>query len=659
MRLLLGALGVQLVGGLGALLASRSPRWSTALGVGGVVVGSVLALIPAAEVLFGAPPRALSLPWDVPFGTFAVELDALSALFLLPVLALSAVAAVYGTEYVLAHHEEHPPGTSWFFFALLVASMEMVLIARNAVLFLVAWEVMALASFFLVTADDRDARVRDAGWTYLVATHLGTACLLALFVLLGGGAGPLDFDRFPHASNAGVLFLLALAGFGSKAGIMPLHVWLPDAHPAAPSHVSAVMSGVMTKTGLYGLVRVLTLLGPLPGWCGWLLVAVGSGSGVLGILSALAQQDLKRMLAYSTIENIGIIALALGLALVGLHAGATDVAVLGFAAAFLHVLNHATMKGLLFLGAGVVGQQTGTRQLDALGGLLRRLPRTGLACLVGSAAIAGLPPLCGFASEFLLYFAAYRATLALGGASALPALATIGGLALVGGLAAACFAKLFGVAFLGEPRTDHARRAREPGRAMQGAVLALAAACAVLGLASPLVVRSLEPVLVQVTALPPDTVHGDLAAAVAALWAVVASCAGFAIVAGAVAMLRRTLLAGRSVTAGPTWDCGYAAPSPRMQYTGASFSQPLTAVFARVLRTESRGTQPAGFFPERATFSSATPDLARERLYRPLFRGIERALARLRWLQHGEVQLYVLYIALTLVMLLLWKIGLG
>ncbi|HXJ33821.1 MAG TPA: proton-conducting transporter membrane subunit [Candidatus Eisenbacteria bacterium] len=660
MAILLAALGAPLLGGLGALLVRGSWRWATAFGVGGVVLGSLVALVPTVAALLGAPVLALSLPWDVPFGAFAVGLDALSALFVLPVLVLSTVAAVYGGGYLRAHHgDDESPGTSWFFFGLLVASMELVLVARNAVLFLVAWEIMALASFFLVTADDRDASVREAGFTYLVATHLGTAFLIAMFVLLGGGADPMNFDHFPHVTNVGAIVLLALVGFGTKAGFMPLHVWLPEAHPAAPSYVSAVMSGVMIKTGIYGLVRVLTLVGPLPGWCGWLLVAVGAASGVLGILSALAQQDVKRILAYSSIENVGIITLALGLGLVGLRAGANDVAVLSFAAAFLHVLNHAVTKGLLFLGVGAVVQQTGTRRLDTLGGLLRRLPRTGLACFVGSAAIAGLPPFGAFASEFLLYVAAYRAILALSGARALPAAATIGALALIGGLAAACFAKLFGIAFLGEPRSEQADRAREPGRAMQSGVVVLAAGCIILGVASPLVVRSLEPVLTQVTALPHDAVDGELVVAVTALSAVVASCVAFAIVAGGLAALRRRLLAGRAVTAGPTWDCGYAAPSPRMQYTGSSFSQPLTTVFARVLRVESGGAAPKGFFPARASFASATPDVAREGLYRPVFGGVRRALGSLRWLQHGEVQLYVLYVALTLIALLVWKIGPG
>jgi formate hydrogenlyase subunit 3/multisubunit Na+/H+ antiporter MnhD subunit len=655
--LLLAAFGVQLLGGLAAAVTGRSRRWATALGAGGVVAGCALALVPTVRVLLGAPASALDVPWDVPFGAFAVGLDALSALFLLPLLLLCAVAAVYGGEYLRAHEESHGLGASWSFFALLVVSMETVLIARNAVLFLVAWEVMALASFFLVTSDDRDASVREAGWTYLVATHLGTACLLAMFVLLGAGADPMSFDRFAHPTSLAAIFLLAVIGFGTKAGLVPLHVWLPEAHPAAPSHVSAVMSGIMIKTGLYGLIRVLTLLGPLPAWCGWALVAVGVVSGVLGILCALAEQDVKRLLAYSSVENVGIVTLALGLGLVGRRAGAADVAVLAFAAALLHVVNHAVMKGLLFLGVGVVVQRTGARRLDALGGLLRRLPRTGLACGVGAVAIAGLPPLGAFTSELVLYLAAYRATLALAGASALPAIVAIGALALVGGLGAATFAKLFGIAFLGEARSEAARTAEEAGPAMGGAVLVLAAGCIGLGLGSPLVVRCLGPALVVATGLPRDTVASGLGLAAATLSAVIAACVALALVAVALAAVRRRLLARRVVTVGPTWDCGYAAPSPRMQYTGASFAEPLTSVFARLLGADTEYVTATGCFPAEASLATVTRDPAREWAYRPLFSGVGRVLASLRWLQHGVVQLYVLYVALTLIALLLWGIG--
>jgi hydrogenase-4 component B len=657
MRLLLLAVGVQLLGGVGAGISRRSRQWSTTLGVGGAVLGALLGLVATAGVLLGAPPQALWLRWDVPFAAFAVEVDALSAFFLLPVLGLSALTAVYGGEYLLADEERRSPGASWFFFNLLIASIVLVLVARNAVLFLVAWEVMALASFFLVTADDEDAAVREAGWTYLVATHLGTACLLVMFVVLGRGADPLDFDRFSGASNAGLVFLLAVVGFGTKAGFVPFHVWLPEAHPAAPSHVSAVMSGVMIKTGIYGLVRVLTMLGPPAPWWGWTLCGIGMVSGVGGVLFALAQHDLKRLLAYHSVENIGIIALGLGLGVLGRSIGAPALAVLGFGGALLHVVNHAIFKGLLFLGAGAVAQATGTRDLDHLGGLLGRMPGTGLAFLVGAIAISGLPPLNGFVSELLIYLGAYHALVARSATTTLPALGVIGALALIGGLAAACFTKAFGVVFLGTARSSHATHASEPGPAMRWPMYGLAAACVLIGLLAPLVVRSLAPVLVVVTQLPSDVVRADVASATAVFARVTTAAIGLLAIAAALAAVRRTLLTSRDVREAGTWDCGYAAPTARMQYTASSFAQPLTRLFDGVLHTERRLVAPHGFFPREAALATETLDVARERLYAPVFGGIGRVLGSLRWLQHGRVHLYVLYVAATLLVLLLWKLG--
>jgi formate hydrogenlyase subunit 3/multisubunit Na+/H+ antiporter MnhD subunit len=607
--------------------------------------------------LLGGPEASLRIAWDVPYGAFFVQIDALSALFLLPVFGVSALAAVYGAEYVLARGHGGRPGTSWFFFNLLVASMAIVLVARNAVLFLVGWEIMALASFFLVTEDHDDATVREAGWTYLVATHVGTAWLLALFILLGRGSGSLDFDRFSPAAGAGLLFVLAVVGFGTKAGFMPLHVWLPEAHPAAPSHVSALMSAVMIKTGIYGLLRTLTFLGRLPPWAGWLLIAVGAASGVLGVVLAIAQHDLKRLLAYSSVENVGIIALGIGLGLVGLQTGAPVLAVLGFAGALLHVVNHALFKGLLFLAAGAVLRATDTRRIDALGGLLRRMPHTGIAFLAGAGAICGLPPFNGFVSEILLYVGALGAVTSLGSAAAVPALAVIAALSVVGGLAVACFTGAFGVAFLGEARSERASHAHEVGPCMRAAMELLGAACLLIGVCAPVVVGVLAPVLVEVTGLPPEVVHGALAGVSGTLaWIAAASGALLALVALA-SVLRRSLLSGRPVAAAGTWDCGYARSSPRMQYTASSFAQPLTALFGPLIGSRSRLSPPTGFFPRSATFSSTTPDPCHERLYRPVFKAIEGSLSAFRWVQHGRVQLYVLYIAVTLLVLFLWKLG--
>ena len=328
MTVFLVSVGLLLFSALAAALASRSPRMATLLGAGGAVAACGLGLAPAIRGIHG-PESTLRWCWSVPGGSFNVAIDPLSAVFLIPIFGLSLVAAIYGAKYMLSHAGRRPIGWSWCFFNLLVGGMAMVVVARNAVLFLMSWEVMAVASFFLVTFEDNKPSVRAAGWTYLVASHLGTAFLFVMFLLMGPES--LDFDHFTATATPGVLFLLAIVGFGTKAGFMPFHVWLPEAHPAAPSHVSAVMSGVMIKTGIYGLLRVLLMLGPPPSWWGWVLVAIGLSSGIMGVLFALAQHDLKRLLAYHSAENIGIITLGLGAGLLGVSYRSPLLAFFGFA----------------------------------------------------------------------------------------------------------------------------------------------------------------------------------------------------------------------------------------------------------------------------------------------------------------------------------------
>jgi formate hydrogenlyase subunit 3/multisubunit Na+/H+ antiporter MnhD subunit len=435
---------------------------------------------------------------------------------------------------------------------------------------------------------------------------------------------------------------------------MPFHVWLPEAHPAAPSHVSAVMSGVMIKTGIYGLVRVISLLGPPPLWWGWLLIGVGLTSGVLGVLLALAQHDLKRLLAYHSVENIGIIALGLGVGLLGWSTGSTFLMVTGFGGGLLHVVNHALFKGLLFLGAGAVLHATGTLNLERLGGLSKRMPRTSFAFLVGAVAICGLPPLNGFVSELLIYVGAFRGAGASSPAVVVPTLAVLAGLALIGGLAAACFTKAYGIVFLGEPRTEV--EAHDPGPAMRLPMLVLIAACGAIGLGAPLLVPHLGGVVASVTGLP----LSDLAPLLVepARWLAVSSVASLALLGlvGALALLRRRLLSRRTVGLAGTWDCGYVAPTARMQYTASSFAQPLLRLFQRALHTRVHLKAPETLFPAEASLETHTPDLASEGLFRPLFAGLEGVLARLRSLQQGRVQVYVLYIVLTISALLLWKL---
>ena len=653
---LLAALGLLLASGAASAIAgTRSERWSVRLGVAGAV-GACLAGLGAALVALVMRAEAVrTFAWSLPYGAFTVGLDPLSAFFLVPTFLLSGLAAIYAIGYFRPWHGRNP-GRFWLFYNALIASMALVLLARNGVLFLVAWETMSLASFFLVIHDDAAEGVQAAGWTYLVATHVGTAFLLALFFLLGRGGGSQDFAAFAvPAGSAGVLFLLALVGFGTKAGLFPFHVWLPEAHPAAPSPVSAVMSGVMIKTGIYGILRMLVLLGTVPAWCAWLVLGLGAASGVLGVLFALAQRDLKRMLAYSSVENVGIIALGVGLGMLGVCGGVPAVAALGFAGGLLHVLNHAMFKGLLFLGAGAVVHATGTRDVERLGGLFKRLPWTGTAFLAGSIAICGLPPFNGFAGEFLIYLGSFKMLLG-SGALALGGLTAVVALALIGGLAAACFTRAFGIVFLGEPRTADALRGHEAGLSMRVPMFALAAICLVLGLGAGAAIRVLEPA-VALLAGPAAPAAGN--ESVPWLFPIAGTAVLLALLAGigALARLRRRLLAGRPVRETVTWDCGYAAPAASMQYTATAFAQPLTQGAAVFLRPQVASRLPEGIFPAAASFRSETADVARARLYDPLFRGTANLLGRLRWLQQGRVHVYVLYIVAALVALLGWALG--
>jgi formate hydrogenlyase subunit 3/multisubunit Na+/H+ antiporter MnhD subunit len=662
MSLLLTAVGTLILGGFAALAFNKVPRTATFLGVSGAVFGCALGLIAALQVLLGQTPMPrLDCEWTIPYGSFSLAIDGLSAYFLLPLFGLSALAAIYGSEYVLAYRERKPLGVHWFLFNLLIAAMALVITAHNGMLFLIAWEIMTLSAFFLVAFEHEKQSVRDAGWSYLVASHLGVAFLLVLFILLGNFGGreiTLDFEFFGgyRRETANLAFVLAVIGFGTKAGFVPLHVWLPEAHPAAPSHVSAVMSGILIKCGIYGILRTLTFLPHPPSWWGWSLVMVGTLSGVLAIVFALAQHDLKRMLAYSSVENIGIITIGMGAGILGMHYESAVLATLGFGGALLHVINHATFKGLLFLCAGSVLHGTGSKEMNRLGGLLKTMPYTGLAFIVGAVAICGLPPLNGFLSEFLIYLGAFKTETSLGVQATIPLLFAIAGLALIGGLAAACFTKAFGVVFLGTPR-DEKIHSHESGLAMIAPLLILASICVAIGFFPDRVLGLLRPALLQITLLPDERIDNIFESSLSLMHPIVIGAAAFAGILILLALLRSRLLSGQSVEKRGTWDCGYAKPTARIQYTSSSFSQPLVAIFKMILRTRRDATPPAGIFPSSATLATQTDDTFTQSVYLPLYRNIEQRLLKYRWLQQGRVQVYVLYVALTLLALLVWKLG--
>lgn len=620
---------------------------------GGERTAVTLAVIGSCLGIMGA----LWCWWTPPGDLGVIRIDGLSVMFLLPIFLVSAMGNIYGLEYWGHAEHAHNGSRVRLFYGLVTAGLAGVTIAAHSILFLVAWEIMALGAFFLVTTEDEKRDVREAGWVYLMATHTATLCLFALFAIFRQVTGSYMLTALPEGSVtsavATTLFLLSVVGFGVKAGVMPLHIWLPSAHAMTPSHVSALMSGVLIKIGIYGMIRVISLLPTPPLWWGELILTLGIVSGVLGVVFALGQHDFKRLLAYHSIENIGIIVMGFGLALVGRTLHRVDWVVLGLAGALLHVWNHGLFKSLLFLSAGAVIHKTHTREMDLLGGLGKSMPRTALCFVVGAVAICGLPPLNGFVSELMIYLGLFRSLgigtgPAWGGAAfAAPALA------LIGALAVACFVKAFGTVFLGQARSDRALHAHDPGVRMVGPMFVLGGCCVGIGLAPLAVVPILESGVVAAApelagSMPALTTLAPLG------WVSAAALTLSGLLLLVWAFLARRIRQGTVSFAG-TWDCGYVAPTPAMQYTASSFAQMLVGLFAWVLRPRTHCPEEQPLFAGRARFESHVPDLVLDGLLRPLYRFGVWVASFFRRFQAGNVQAYLFYIVVFLIVLLLWR----
>ncbi len=605
-----------------------------------VVTGSLCGIVAIVEMFRTGHPLSESLPWQLPNAVLIIRLDPLSAAFLAPIFILGALASIYGLAYWPAT-EQRSATRVRIFVGILLAGMATVVIAAHAILFLFAWEMMALASFFLIAADDTDLEVRDAAWVYLIATHVGTLALFAMFVVMRELNGTFALGPIAGASAmaSSIVFLLALLGFGFKAGIVPLHFWLPSAHANAPSHVSAILSGAMLKVGVYGIVRVLTWLDAPPLWWGGMLVALGLAGALIAITLAIGEADMKRALAWSSIENVGIIVTAIGVATFGRSAGIPSLTAIGFAAAILHVWNHSLFKGLLFLGAGSVLHATGTRRIDALGGLLRRMPVTGAAFIIGAGGAAALPGANAFISEALLYYgffavAPHGSMLSFGAAV----------LALVGALAVVSFVRLVGTVFLGSARSSTAEGAHEAPRLMRVPLVVLSSAVLGLGLLPTLLVQPLEVVAPGAKAL------------VAPFLGAIALPVQLAAIGSALLLLALVAATRRSPRA-VTWDCGYAAPTPRMQYTGRSLGEWISErLTPGLLRPRVAGTIPSGNFPAAAEFSVDAREPFLEHLYEPAAARWSRRAMRFRWVQQGRLPLYLLYMFTALVAGICWAI---
>lgn len=602
----------------------------------------------------------------IPFAPFVIRVDLFSAFMVLVISLLAAATAIYS----LAYQEEYAgrgAGVLGFLNNIFLASMVLVVASGDAFYFLVFWELMTLVSYFLVSFDQENPESVNAGFIYFLVAHAGAVMIMLSFIIFFIHTGTFDFASFRSANlppaTKHLAFLLAFFGFGAKAGIMPLHFWLPRAHPAAPSNVSALMSGVMIKTAIYGILRVsVDFLGASVWWWGLTVLAFGAISAVLSVLYAINENDLKRLLAYSSIENVGIILMGTGAGMIGIARGEPVLGVLGILAGLYHLVNHAAFKGLLFLGAGSVIYRLHTKNMEEMGGLARRMPWTGLAFLTGALAIAAIPPLNGFVSEWFTYQSLFMASTSsfLAVKVLSPLLAIM--LALTGALAAMCFVKAYGVTFAGPWRSNRAREAREVPVPMLAGTALLAAGCLALGPGAPVVAPYIGNVAAALLGTSPVRVSDGLlvfpassARAVLSPPLIALLLVGFVTLPLLIAGMQGGMQAGRRIDAEP-WACGYKY-SPRMVYAATAFAQPLRVLFrpAYLLRTTLAGPgyTIAAYGKEAVVYVARVESMWKDYLYGPLLRGTVRLGKRVQALQIGNVRLYCLYIIVTLVVLLL------
>lgn len=664
------ALGILLAGGFLGFVISRiaDQKMTDIVTQGSACLASALVVCFAGGVLYRGMGVATSFETTFPSLSFALRIDGLSAFFLLIIGVVATLASLYGIGYRKQSGGHYRSESFGFFYALFLVGLFLVPAANNALFFLVVWEIMSLASYFLVVTEYHDEKNVRAGFLYFLMTHFGTAFITLSFFLAQQATGSLDFDLWRtdfgsiDAVTQGLIYGLALLGFGTKAGIIPLHIWLPAAHPAAPSHVSALMSGVMLKTAVFMIIRFFFDFFPgAPMEWGLLLLVLGSVSAVLGVLYALSESDVKRMLAYSSIENIGIIFLGIGSAVVALGYGMEKFAFFGLAAALYHTMNHAMFKSLLFLGAGSVVSATGTRNMESYGGLLKVLPWTGFFFLVGSMAISALPPLNGFASEWLTFQSLF---IGVSSPSILVKSVFIGSitaLALTGGLAAACFVKAFGVTFLARPRSDVILHTKESPRTMLIPMGVLALLSVVLGVFSTTVIAGLVGIVRSIALSTGDPLRF-------AFWEFIENRAIFSTVLPLEWMAIGCILAlalpialvswhtrKRSVTVVRTWDCGENL-TPRTEITGTSFSRAFMTIFRGILRPTRQidveyHDDASRYFIASHTVVTDRVDVYRKYVYQPIQIVLTFLGNKAKLVQTGNINTYLLYIFLTLIIL--------
>jgi len=644
------SLAILVAGGLIPLVTYRHMMLTKWLYLGTTLVGCLIGLFSLFSSIHRLEDLAWSWPWLHVF-TLEFSCDSLSVFFLLPIFLICPLACLYSLAYFDKAGHSLRTAVSFCCTNILIAAMALVSVAANILTFALAWEIMSLSSYILVMYEYEKEQTRAAGYLYFLFAQAGALLIFAAFGVgysYSGGMAFAAFSSIPEQVKF-LVFFLAFLGFGSKAGIVPVHIWLPHAHPAAPSHISAIMSGVMIKMGIYGILRMYMALAVTDIAVGQIVLAVGMITGILGILYALGKSHMKGLLAYSSVENVGIMLIGIGLGMMGVAKDNMVMAGFGFGGALLHMLNHSIYKSLLFFGAGAVIKAAGTGNIEELGGLMKRLPVSGRAFLAGSVSISGLPPFNGFVGEFLIYLAAFQCLNVTHHLNLLLAILAIVSLAIIGSLTIFCFTKLVGVVYLGEPRTAAAAKAREGGWAMTLPMVVLAAACLAIGIFPESAMRFAfwgMSGLGDFSRLDPDlpaTIGANLALGSRV----------FILLFFVVFLARKLLYRGKEIAQGPTWGCGFTRPTTRIQYTGSSFSRTMIRFFRPFVLIRETVVQLTQIFPSRTVYDCRTEDVAEIGWHRGVASPLLTVFGKLRWIQHGNVQLYIGYIILTILIVLL------
>jgi hydrogenase-4 component B len=644
------SIAVIFAGGVTGLLFYRQFTLMKLVAIATTSAGCGIGLFFTLPKLMSGAALAVNYKWLHIF-TLAFRVDSVSLFFLLPIFIIPPLALLYSFHYLENKAKRLRAGVNYFFFSILVASMALVVVSANMVTFLLAWELMSLSSFFLVMYDYEVSQNRKAGYLYFIFAQGGAMFLFAAFALIYSHTASFDFASFAMVPDQAklLIFILAFVGFGSKAGIFPLHIWLPKAHPAAPSHVSAIMSGVMIKMGIYGIFRIYLLLEAPTPLIGQIVLITGAVTGVLGVVYALAKQDIKQLLAYSSVENIGIILIGLGLGMVGVSEHNQALAFFGFAGSLMHVFNHSIFKSLLFMGAGAVLHKAKTKNIEELGGLLKRMPITGRTFLVGSVAISGLPPFSGFIGEFLIYYGAFQGLSSQHLPFVLIVLSIVS-MAVIGGLATACFSKVVGLAFLGEPRTEKAANCKEAGFTMGFVMLLMAAACLIIGVLPEPFIRLAFAGLKDV----PAAAGFNTDSFIITIQNISKTAALFIGIFILVSLFRKVLYIKKEITASGTWGCGFTQPTVRMQYTGTSYAAEMIDFYRPFVPVKSTYSGINKIFPGKTTWETKVIDIAESNYKQHLVKPMFRLIRKLKWIQHGNIQLYISYIIVAIVVLLLF-----